>query len=1188
MENKKRTFHPEKPGMQNKKRWLGAFNALAIFISPGTVFIHSAQAEDNITVGAQGGDGGSGSTASLPGEAGTGGNGGNGANAAGNGNGGSGSDGVSGSNGANGTPGVDGAIGTRGSDATGSLHNVKGQLGILQIGGGGGHGGLAGEASAGAGGGAAGKGGNGGSGGNAGMGGDGGNGGDGGSGGHGANGGSGGVAATGGNGTLTINQSAFTSTVLAVGGDGGAASAGGNGQPGGGGGAGKSGGEAGVPGLQAAGGMPGNGGSGGAGGKGGSGGNGADGGNGGSGVLTLNGTTVTVRSTLAVGGAAGDGSDGGDGANGGNGGDAGHTADPYIETNVTGETGDSGNGGGGAKGGNGGRGANGGNGGEGRLLLNNSTVNAQALKVGANGGKGANGGNSGSNGQAGAADSVAAAGKGAAGGQGGLGGNAGQAGTGTLTVEGSTLTVTSGISLGGDGGSGGNGGALQGSAAAGSGGNASNGAAGTLWFNSGTLNNGGTLQLGGQGGDAGDGGSNNGAKGRSGNGGKAGNGGNGIAIFTRGSGQIGTTVQLGGASGSHNGVLNSSAWAQTAGAGGTGQLELRGGTFTAGTLAIGTATVWNALTGVASTADGRYLQSGGTFRVNNTELNNGSLIVSGGTFTSKTLEATQGTLTVSGDGSIVFGSTELNAHHWQESVAQLQQALQTSWNGKLILSGDGTIDFASNELAWRIGGDEATQGLGSSSLTVIHARSYIDSGKVALALGNAQIDNKASLLVLTDDGVAAGESFTIATGANPLTTPGWQQANINTTSRLIMATSSTNAEGTLLTLGNADYSAALPKLSAGSVKLLKAMTAEVGVNTASDNAAQQFLSQTMDVRYVSDAATAARLVESAINFASVANVAGASYQTMSAATRALARHLSQSEHLFDGTPPEEGFNLWTSLFYDNARLKGYSAGGFDSKSKTSMGGAFIGAEDTLITQQGAILKTGVALHTGRGKSRTSGNLYPVKNDLDFWGGSLYGSWLNNNWDLVADVDYSRVSHDMKMSLPAAGYPTLSSEAKSTIISAGLTAEYLFNLDYLDVIPHIGLRYTRLKTNSFTAKSSGKSLFNNAAASASLWSVPLGVSLAREFQYESGYTLKPRVDLSFIATTGDTTHGTRVSMADVSGTGWSESRLADGSAFSFSTGAVLQKGDLTYGLHYDLQKSSHETAQAVSASFNIKF
>ncbi|WP_380184269.1 hypothetical protein [Kalamiella sp. sgz302252] len=1185
MKNKEKQLHSVRSGILNKKR---LFNALAIITLPAMVAINPLQAEDNITIGIQGGSGGSGGGASQAGEASSGSSGTSGAHAAGSGSGGNGSDGVSGGSGANGTPGVDGVAGTAGTDETGTLRNVKGQLGLLQIGADGGEGGLAGVASAGTSGQAAGKGGDGGSGGTTGMGGDGGDGGNGGNGGNGASGGSGGNGAGGGNGTLTINQSKFSSSDLVVGGAGGAASAGGKGQAGGNGGAGSSGGEAGVPGLQAAGGLPGDGGKGGSGGAGGSGGDGANGGNGGNGVLTLNNTTLTVNNTLSIGGTAGQGSNGGSGGSGGNGGDAGHTPDPYTETNVTGETGNSGDGGNGGRGGNGGNGANGGSGGEGALLLENSVINAQSIAIGASGANGGNGGNSGSNGKAGAADSVAAAGKGAAGGQGGKGGNGGSAGAGTLTVANSTLNLTTGMQIGGNGGNGGTGGSLQGSAAAGSGGNGSDGAAGTLLFNSGMIANSGDMQLGGQGGDAGDGGINSGAKGRSGNGGLAGNGGAGTAIFSGGSGQIGALVQLGGASGSHDGVLNNSAWAQSAGAGGTGLLEIRGGTFTAGTLAIGTATAWNALTGVTATAQGQYVQSGGTFQVNTTEINNGSLSVSNGTFASQTLDASQGTFTVSGEGTIIFGSTELNAHNWQESVALLSQTQQASWNGKLILSGADTIDLSSSDLNWRIGGDEATWGLGSSSLTVIHARSYIDSGKVALALGNAQIDDRASLLVLTDGGVSAGESFTAVSGTGAGQAPGWQQTNINTTSRLLALTPSASENGTLLTFSNADYSSALPGLSAGSKRLLTAMTSQIGVDTASDNAAQQFLSQVMDVRYVSDAAIATRIAESAINFASVANVAGTGYQVMSAATHAIARHLSQGEHFFNGTPLEEGFNLWTSLLYDNAQLKGYSAGGFHSKSKTWLGGAFIGAEDTLITRYDAILKTGGALNIGRGKSKASGNLYPLKNDLDFWGGSLYGSWLNNNWNLMADLNYSRVNHEMTMSLPVAGYGKLSGKAKSTIISGGVAAEYLFDTDYFDIIPHIGLRYTSLKNKRFTAKSSGKSLFDNAGTSASLWSIPLGVGLSREFKSDSGYTLKPRVDLSFIATTGDTTKGTKVSMAGVNGNAWSESRLADGSAFSLSAGALLQKGSLTYGLHYDVQKSSHETAQAVSASFNMKF
>ncbi len=128
----------------------------------------------------------------------------------------------------------------------------------------------------------------------------------------------------------------------------------------------------------------------------------------------------------------------------------------------------------------------------------------------------------------------------------------------------------------------------------------------------------------------------------------------------------------------------------------------------------------------------------------------------------------------------------------------------------------------------------------------------------------------------------------------------------------------------------------------------------------------------------------------------------------------------------------------------------------------------------------------------------------------------------------------------------------------------------------------------LENRSFNTVSNGKNLFKNGASSASLWSVPLGVMFSKEFKTESGYTFKPALDLAYIVTLGDTQNGTTVTMADVRGSARSEARLADRAAFSANTGILVQKDSMTYGLHYDVQKSAHETAQAVAASVNIKF
>lgn len=618
-------------------------------------------------------------------------------------------------------------------------------------------------------------------------------------------------------------------------------------------------------------------------------------------------------------------------------------------------------------------------------------------------------------------------------------------------------------------------------------------------------------------------------------------------------------------------------------------MDIRSGAFTAGTLTLGVANLWSSLTDTLTTTENQFLQSGGTFQVGSSVLNNGTMTIDGGIYATKTLEANEGTLIISGDGTAIFGPTELNANSWQEKVALLQNNLAVSFNGTLVLSGDTTLDLSSTDLNWRVGGDESTSGLGASSLTVLNARSYIDSGNAALAMGSAQIDSGAYLLVLTDDSITAGESFTAVTSSGLSESATWQESNISTTSRLLTATQTASADSTVITLNSADLSTTLPEISGGTAALLNAMSEQIGVNVTSDNAAQEFISKAMDVRYVSDSGTSARLIESAINLASIANVAGTSFRVMSATAKTLSHHLSMGQHFFHGTPLEEGFNLWTSLLYDNSKLSGYNSSGFNAKTNTWLGGIFIGAEDTLLTNKGGILKTGGALNMGKGKSRSTGNLYPVKNELDFWGASLYGSWISGSWNLIGDINYSSVSHSIKQSLdPVTGYSTLSGDGKSTIISAGLTREYVFENKYVDIMPYIGFRYTQLKNKAFKTKSEGKEFFKNGSSSQSLWSVPLGVRFTKEYKNDSGYTLKPSLDLSWVATGGDTTAGTTVTMAGVTGSAYGESRIADSSAYNANVGFLLQKDKMTYGLNYGIQKSSNETSQTISASFNLKF
>ncbi|WP_431224145.1 hypothetical protein ACQ86O_03535 [Serratia sp. L9] len=331
-----------------------------------------------------------------------------------------------------------------------------------------------------------------------------------------------------------------------------------------------------------------------------------------------------------------------------------------------------------------------------------------------NGGNGGNGGNSGIKGADGTEYS---AGTGSQGGNGGHGGNAGEAGGGLLTVEKSSLSIRSGMVLGGDGGNGGNGGnSHQAKGSAGNGGNASAGASGQLTFMSGHISNTGGLVLGGKGGNVGDNGTS--AQGVGAKGGYSGNGGKGTAIFEQGYGQIATDIVLGGAGGDRPGEFDQTTQINQTGNGGQGHLAINGGQFYANTLQIGGASNGQQSSGRSAFAttlggEGVFAQSGGTFSVDITTLgghpasttSQGTLKVSGGIFASDQLNAYNGLLDINGDNAaMLVGSTDMNEQHWQQARHWLAEDKAALFSGTLVAANGQTVDLSSGSLHWGIGG----------------------------------------------------------------------------------------------------------------------------------------------------------------------------------------------------------------------------------------------------------------------------------------------------------------------------------------------------------------------------------------------------------------------------------------------------------------------------------------------------
>lgn len=1136
-------------------------------------------------VGGTGGTGGAGGVGGVGGAGGLGSAGGNGALGAAGATGGSGG---AGANAGQGTVIINSgsftattvAVGGRGGNATHATDGQRGGDG--GTGGNGGDGGPQGASGLNGENGSIGAGGNGGSGG-AGSGGGGGGGGNGGTGGsNGGIGGSGGPGGPGGNG--------------AVGGTGGA---------GGSGGAGGAGGIAGDGGL---GGIGGNGGNGRDGGNGGNGGNGGRGGNGGAGTLILNDTALVVQNAVVVGAAAGHGSNGGNGANGGNGGNTG--VDSTV--GVLGVFAYGGSGGNGGIGGTGGTGVDGGNAGNGIMEMHRSILVADQLVLGMTGGNGGDGGNTGAVGVNGlglstTAGTPAVFGIGGDGGGAGNGGNAGTAGSGMLTVEHGQLKTHSGIFLGANGGNGGKGGNANNALTGGHGGNGSTGGEGRLIFKNSVIENTGNLVLGGKGGNAGDGGSRTviGVTGNGGNGGRAGNGGDGIAVFENGSGQLATNIILGGAGGDRAGVINQANNVFSAGNGGRGELTNNGGNFFAQALQIGGAAHGQQKVGetdplAARAGEGFFTQTGGTFVSDTIGIGNqpanatsrGALKINGGVVATNNLNAHHGTLEVFGQDktALLVGTTDVEWQRWKRGQDYLERRRPAPYSGTLFAANGRTVNLSSPDLQWSVGSGDLDNQLSANSLTIIEAKPFVDNGAAALNLGAGMIADDAQILIISDDNLKAGERFTAVQSA--VAGQNDNKGIYRNSSRLLNQIVSPNGTATDVTIIAENTQLTMPGIAESTSLFLKDMVERTGVNTTSVNQGQRLISRAFDIRYTDDDMAGARIVESALNIASVAGVHRTSVNIGLTSADLVQRRLSMSHNISqpDNSTDSTGIDIWLNPFFGERTTHSFDFGSIDGKVRTDHAGLMIGSDYTFQERLfGGDVHLGLAGHFGGGGSYTSYNVTPTADDFDYWGGSIYGGWNSENLNLIADVSYLKSHHDVTQYTPfEVEMSDLEANIRSRMFSVGIRAEYKFNTSWMDFIPHIGARYVNLKTGGFDTSSNEGVVFSTHQNKQTIWQIPIGITLSKVFTLKPNVEMSPMLDLAYVASLGDVDVHNRVNMAGVAAQYESNNRILGRSAFEARLGVDFKRENYTFGLGYGLRLSSNDRRHNLIGKFNYSF
>lgn len=474
----------------------------------------------------------------------------------------------------------------------------------------------------------------------------------------------------------------------------------------------------------------------------------------------------------------------------------------------------------------------------------------------------------------------------------------------------------------------------------------------------------------------------------------------------------------------------------------------------------------------------------------------------------------------------------------------------------------------------------------NGSLLIVDASGLNGNAALTSEGGVLKVDQNASLLI----GNATTGKYVITTGfADNANVNGWEGDYLSSSDQLIGLTIDKSEAGTIKVEAKAlDVASTLPGV------VMPGAISEIwfgGLNDIdSSNAGIAFLSKTMDNRYLAPDDTV-RTINGAAQIAVAAGVQASAIQASDSVNRALQDHLSLTDSVNQRGAPSlhrEGPDLWASMLYRDSDSSGIRAGRFNADYKNDFGGILAGADYTWKDIGNGSFRLGGAFNIGKGEGKSRGDFNDTRNDYDTYGLSAYSSWNREKANIMFDIGYMKGKNELKQTVPSALGSTLKADVDTQVWTIGAQGEYRLRTAAFDVTPHVGVRWLRLKTDAFKTHNSQGTVFQTDSDTQNIWQIPVGLTVSRDYVAQNGWTVKPKLDISFIPATGDRNASTRIHVPGVAASDIARTEIMDSTSWNGSLGLDVQKDRLSVGLRAAYQKSSNDRSRGFMLTINRQF
>ncbi len=276
-----------------------------------------------------------------------------------------------------------------------------------------------------------------------------------------------------------------------------------------------------------------------------------------------------------------------------------------------------------------------------------------------------------------------------------------------------------------------------------------------------------------------------------------------------------------------------------------------------------------------------------------------------------------------------------------------------------------------------------------------------------------------------------------------------------------------------------------------------------------------------------------------------------------------------------------GRTLWATPLYNKTKADAFKAGKFTSGSDVDLYGITVGA-DVVVRDD---TRLGAALYAGSGKADSRGSLATTKNDFDFYGAALYFGHNTGAWSFMGDLGFGYVTNDVKQT----NHGLVKSDMDSTVFTAGLKAKYAFDVAGMQVAPFAGLRLNHVDSKNYSAKTNAQGTILNSYGTAKTYAeVPLGVQLSRNFMTQTGWTIKPALDLALTPVVGSKNLTETIRFTGVGQDVTTSSEVLDRMRYSAALGVSGGKDKVGFGVSVGYSGSKNTDAFSVKANVRWTF